>query len=58
MNRRSKTLQGRNSQIYAEYIAHFQTGMPLMLIYATIGEKYDLGEESVRKIVAQQSRGG
>lgn len=56
MNRRSQTLQGRNRQIYTEYISYFLTGMPLMLIYATVGEKYDLGEESIRKIVAQQSR--
>ena len=28
-----------------------------MLTYAALGNTYDLGEESIRKIVAEQSRG-
>jgi hypothetical protein len=57
MNRRNKTIEYRNRQIYAEYITHIRNGLPTMLAYATIANKYDLGEESIRKIVAKQARG-
>ena len=57
MNRRSKTIERRNREIYAEYIAHIRNGQPVMLAYAALGNRYDLSEESIRKIIAEQSRG-
>ena len=57
MNRRNKTIEYRNRQIYAEYIAHIRNGLPAMYAYAACGNSYDLSEESIRKIVAEQSRG-
>ena len=44
MNRRNKTIEYRNRQIYEEYITHLRNS-------------YDLSEESIRKIVAKQARG-
>jgi hypothetical protein len=32
--------------------------MPVMMAYATIAVHHDLSEESIRKIVAEQSRAG
>lgn len=58
MNRRNKTIEWRNKEIYAEYIAHLRNGMPVMMAYATIAVHHDLSEESIRKIVAEQSRAG
>ena len=58
MNRRSKTIERRNREIYAEYIAHIRNGQPVMLAYAALGNRYDLSEESIRKIIAEQSRAG
>lgn len=57
MYRKSKTLQWRNREIYADYIAHFRNGLPIMEIYSIIGYHYDLSEESIRKIVAQEAKG-
>ena len=57
MNRRSKTIEYRNRQIYTEYIEHIRSDMPVMEAYAACGNTYDLSEESIRKIVAEQSRG-
>ena len=57
MNRRNKTIEYRNRQMYAEYIAHIRNGLPAMDAYAACGNSYDLSEESIRKIVAEQSRG-
>ena len=58
MNRRNKTIEYRNRQIYAEYIAHIWNGLPAMDAYAACGNSYDLSEESIRKIVAEQARAG
>ena len=58
MNRRSKTIEHRNRQIYAAYIEHLRNDMPVMEAYAACGNTYDLSEESIRKIVAEQSRAG
>ena len=55
MNRRNKTLECRNKEIYAEFCAHLRSGTPIMDIYAALGNRYDLSEESIRKIVAQQA---
>jgi hypothetical protein len=57
MNRRTKSIEQRNLEIYADYIAHLRNGLPVMMAYATIAYHYDLSEESIRKIVAEQSRG-
>jgi hypothetical protein len=57
MNRRNKTIEYRNRQIYAEYITHLRNGLPAMIAYAACGNTYDLSEESIRKIVAKQARG-
>ena len=57
MNRRNKTIEYRNRQIYAEFIVHIRNGLPVMDAYAACGYSYDLSEETIRKIVAEQSRG-
>ena len=56
MYRKSKTLQWRNREIYAEYCVHLRSGIPIMEIYSIIGYHYDLSEESIRKIVAQEAK--
>jgi Mor family transcriptional regulator len=56
MNRRSKSLQWRNKEIYAEYIAHLRNGLPSMLAYATIANKYDLSENHVRNIIMEEAK--
>lgn len=56
MNRRSKSLQWRNKEIYAEYIAHLRNGLPSMLAYATIANKYDLSENRVRNIIMEKAK--
>lgn len=55
MNRRTKSIEQRNREIYADYIAHLRNGLPVMMAYATVAHRYDLSEESIRKIVAQQA---
>ena len=56
MNRRSKSTQWRNKEIYAEYIAHLRNGLPSMLAYATIANKYDLSENRVRNIMMEKAK--
>jgi Mor family transcriptional regulator len=51
MYRKSKTLQWRNREIYADYIAHLRNGMPVMMTYATIAHRYDLSENHVRNVI-------
>ena len=58
MNRRNKTIEWRNKEIYAVFIAHLRNGLPTMDAYAACGNIYDLSEESIRKIVAEQSKRG
>ena len=55
MNRRTKSTEQRNREIYADYCAHLRNGMPVMMAYATVAHRYDLSEESIRKIVAQEA---
>ena len=55
MNRRSKTIEQRNRAIYAEFTALIRNDTPVMLVYAYCAKYHDLGEESIRKIVAQQT---
>ena len=56
MYRKSKSLQWRNRQIYAEYCAHLRNNMSVMSIYAKLGYHYDLSEQRIREIVAEQAK--
>ena len=56
MYRKNKTLQWRNQEIYAQYCAHLRNGLPVMDIYATLGNQYDLSEQRIREIVAEQAK--
>jgi Mor family transcriptional regulator len=56
MNRRTKSIEQRNREIYAEYIAHLRNGLPTMMAYATIAYKYDLSENHVRNIVMDKAK--
>ena len=58
MNRRNKTIEYRNRQIYAEFCCHIRNDTSTMLAYAILGHAYDLTEESIRKIVAEQRKRG
>lgn len=51
MNRRTTSIEQRNREIYADYIAHLRNGMPVMMAYATIAHRYDLSENHVRNII-------
>ena len=42
MNRRSKSTEWRNKEIYAEYILHLRNGLPSMIAYATLSNTFDL----------------
>ena len=56
MYRKSKTLQWRNREIYADYCAHLRNGLPVMEIYTILGMRYDLSEDNIRRIVAEQAK--
>lgn len=56
MNRKSKSTEWRNKEIYADYIAHLRNGQSIMLAYATLANRYDLSEERVRHIIAEQAQ--
>ena len=56
MYRRNKTIEWRNREIYAEFCAHLRNGMPTMQAYAACAHKYDLDEDSIRKIVRNQAK--
>ena len=56
MYRKSKTLQWRNREIYADYCAHLRNGTPIMEIYTILGLHYDLSEDNIRRIVAVQAK--
>ena len=56
MYRKSKTLQWRNQEIYAQYCAHLRNGLPVMEIYTILGMRYDLSEDNIRRIVAEQAK--
>ena len=56
MNRRNKTIECRNREIYADFHAHLRNGQTTMMAYAFCAERYDLSEESIRKIVAEQAK--
>lgn len=56
MNRRSRSTEWRNNEIYAEYIDHLRNGLPTMMAYAIIAEKYDLSENHVRNIIMNKAK--
>lgn len=56
MNRRNKTIEWRNREIYAEFCAHLRSGMPTMQAYASCAHRYDLSEVHIREIVAEQAK--
>jgi hypothetical protein len=56
MYRKSKTLQWRNQEIYAQYCAHLRNRLPIMEIYTILGMRYDLSEDNIRRIVAEQAK--
>lgn len=56
MNRRSKSIEHRNRQIYAEFCVHIRNDTPIMLAYAALGNRYDLSEVQIRAIVAEQAK--
>ena len=56
MYRKNKSLQWRNREIYANFCAHHRNGLPIMDIYATLGNQYDLSEPRIREIVAEQAK--
>ena len=56
MYRKSKSLQWRNQEIYAQYCAHLRNGLPVMEIYSILGMSYDLSEDNIRRIVAEQAK--
>ena len=56
MYRRSKTIELRNREIYADYCAHLRNGIPIMEIYTILGLHYDLSEDNIRRIVAEQAK--
>ena len=56
MNRRNKTIEWRNREIYADFCVHIRNDTPVMLAYAYCAQRYDLSEESIRKIIAEQSK--
>ena len=57
MNRRNKTIEYRNRQIYAEYIVHIRNGLPAMDAYAALSNTFDLDVDHIRRIIREQSRG-
>ena len=56
MNRRNKTIEYRNRQIYAEYCSHIRNDTPTMLAYAILANRFDLSEVHIREIVAEQAK--
>lgn len=56
MYRRNKTIEWRNREIYADFCAHLRNGMPAMQAYAACAHRYDLDEDSIRKIVRNQAK--
>ena len=56
MNRRNKTIEQRNREIYADFCAHLRNGQPVMDAYAACAYTYDLSEDRVRHIVAEQAK--
>ena len=56
MYRKSKSIECRNREIYADFCAHLRNGQPVMDAYAACAYTYDLSEDRVRHIVAEQAK--
>lgn len=56
MYRRNKSIEWRNREIYADFCAHLRNGQPVMDAYAACAYAYDLSEDRVRHIVAEQAK--
>ena len=56
MVKRNKTLQWRNKQIYAEYLAHLRNHVPVMDIYAILARNYDIDSDYIRQIIRKQAK--
>ena len=56
MNRRNKTIEYRNREIYAEFCSHIRNDTPTMLAYAMLANRFDLSEVHIREIVAEQAK--
>ena len=56
MVKRNKTLQWRNKQIYAEYLAHLRNNVPVMDIYAILARNYDIDSDYIRQIIRKQAK--
>ena len=56
MNRRNKTIEYRNREIYADFCNHIRNDTPVMLAYAILANRFDLSEVHIREIVAEQAK--
>ena len=56
MNRRTKSTECRNKEIYADYCAHLRNGLSSMDAYAACAYVYDISEDHVRKIIREQAK--
>lgn len=56
MNRRTKSIEQRNREIYADYCAHLRNGLPAMDAYAACAHYYDLDADYIRRVIREQAR--
>ena len=56
MNRRTKSIELRNREIYATYCAHLRNGHSAMMAYAACAHSYDLTDDHIRRIVREQAK--
>ena len=56
MNRRTKSIEQRNREIYADYCAHLRNGLPAMDAYAACAHYYDLDADYIRRVIREQAK--
>ena len=56
MNRRTKSIEQRNREIYADYCAHLRNGLPAMDAYTACAHHYDLDADYIRRVIREQAR--
>ena len=56
MNRRTKSIEQRNREIYADYCAHLRNGLPAMDAYTACAHYYDLDADYIRRVIREQAR--
>ena len=56
MNRRNKTIELRNREIYADFCAHIRNDTPIMDAYAALAYRYALSEQRIREIIMEQAK--